>query len=90
MSRKKPSWLDSNVPQLITLCEDEGYEYQELSKYHYRIMAATHIIDIWPSRMVYHRHAGEVIDAFEPWPRDGLDDRFNKEQVSKLLRTGEL
>ena len=87
MSRKKPEWLDENLPKLINLCEENGYEYEKKSKYQYRIYAATHIIDIYPSRMVYHRLKGEDIKSIETYPRS-LDERFNKRQVEELLETG--
>ena len=87
MGRKRPEYLDSNLPQLINLCEDKGYGYEKMSRYQYRIYAATHVIDIYPSRMVYHRLQGEDIQAFEPYPRE-LDSQFNKKQVEELLATG--
>jgi hypothetical protein len=87
MSKKKPEYLDENVPQLINLCEEYGYEYEKKSRYQYRIYAATHVIDIYPSRMVYHRLQGENIKANEPYPRE-LNPRFDREQVEELLSTG--
>jgi len=88
MGRKKPEYLDQNLPQLLNLCEEHGYEYEMKSRYQFRIYGATHIIDIYPSRMVYHRIQGESIRAFEPYPRI-LDEQFNKDQVIELLATGE-
>lgn len=87
MAKKKPEYLEFNVPELLKICDDNGYEYERLSKYHYRILAATHIIDVWPSRMVYHRLSGENIDAREDYHRK-LDTRLNKNQVTQLLATG--
>lgn len=88
MARKKPEYLDDNLPQLLNLCEEMGYEYEKKSRYQYRIFGATHIIDIYPSRMVYHRLQGESIKAFEPYPRE-LEQQFNRKQVEQLLATGE-
>ena len=87
MGRKKLQYLDNNLPKLLNLCEEKGYEYEMKSRYQYRIYGATHIIDIYPSRMVYHRLQGEDIMAFEPYPRI-LDEQFNKKQVEELLATG--
>lgn len=87
MARKKPEYLDQNIPQIINLCEEKGYEYDRLSRYQYRIYAATHVIDIYPSRMVYHRLRGEDIKAFEPYPRE-LSEQFNRKEVEQLLETG--
>jgi len=88
MGRKKPEWLDENLPKLVNLCEQNGYEYEKKSIYQYRIYGATHVIDIYPSRMVYHRLECETIRSVEPYPRV-LDERFNKEQVEQLLATGD-
>lgn len=88
MARKKPEYLDRNLPQLINLCEEMGYEYEKKSMYQYRIYGATHVIDIYPSRMVYHRLQGETIRSHEPYPRE-LDQQFNRKQVEQLLATGE-
>lgn len=88
MGRKKPEWLDENLPKLLNLCEKNGYEYEQKSRYQYRIYGATHVIDIYPSRMVYHRIQGEDIKNFEPYPRE-LDEQFNYKQVEGLLATGE-
>lgn len=87
MGRKKPEFLDNNLPQLLNLCEEKGYEYEKLSRYQYRIYASTHVIDIYPSRMVYHRLMGDNIKAIEPYPRI-LDEQFNRAQVEQLLETG--
>lgn len=90
MGRKRPSFYNQNLPQLLKLCRDNGYEYEfkDPEEYQVRVYGATHVIDIWPSRMVYHRVKGEVIRSKEDYSRE-LDWQFNKEQVSKLLATGE-
>lgn len=86
---KKPSYFDGNLRQLIALCELEGYGIEPIgSDGQYRVYGATHVFDIWPSRMVYHRIRGEVILAQEPFHRN-LDQQFNLEQVTTLLATGE-
>lgn len=90
MSRKKPENFDNNLRDLIALCEELGFEYARPDRYQFRVWAATHVIDIWPSRMTYHRVKGESIKAIEPYERGELDFYFNKEQVKKLLETGEL
>lgn len=87
MSKKKPEYLDHNTPILLGICDENGYEYEKLSKYHYRIMGGTHIIDVWPSRMIYHRVGGESIQAFEDYHRK-LDTKINIKQVQELLSTG--
>lgn len=94
---KKPSWHHINYPALKELLEELELPYEEFSEHHFRIMGGTHIIDIWPARMVCHRHAGEVIGAVEPYyggksysGEIQLDRQFNKEQVTKLLTEGEL
>jgi hypothetical protein len=87
---KKPNFFDSNYKQLLKLCEENGYEIEIINcGSQYRIYGATHVIDIWPSRMVYHRIGGENIKAIEPYSHK-LDWKFNIKQVSKLLLTGEI
>ena len=87
---KKPSNFWVNQPALIKLLKEMEFPYEELSKYHFRIMGGIHIIDLWPSRMTYHLHAGEVVSAKEPYYKSQLDFEFNKQQVKKLLETGKL
>lgn len=95
---KKPSWHHINYPALKELLEELELPYEEFSEHHFRIMGATHIIDLWPARMTYHRHAGETIKAHEPYHKTifgektegALDRQFNKEQVTKLLTEGKL
>lgn len=88
---KRRSFHAQNYPQLIALCDELGLEYEILDEFkqHIRIMGVTHVIDIWPARMVHHRVNGETIRSHEPWPRS-LDQRFNKQQVTKLLTEGKL
>jgi hypothetical protein len=83
---KKPSYLQENVRQLEKLCAAQGYEISQINEYQYRVCGATHIIDIWPSRMKYHRIGGESINSNEHYLK--LDTMFNKTQVDQLLRTG--
>ena len=66
-----------------------GFEVEQLSPDQYRVYAANYIIDFWPARMVYHRIKGESIKSIEPYHRS-LDWMFNRNQVIKLLETGEL
>jgi len=94
---KRPSWHHINYPALKKLLEEMELPYEEFNEHHFRIMGGTHIIDIWPARMTYHRHAGEVVSAKEPyhkgndfWQDKGLDREFNKEQAKKLLETGKI
>lgn len=75
-----------NKPLLISLCQELDFEYYEINEHQIRIMGATHIIDIWPARMTYHRISGEDIKSKEDYSK--LDYVFNKEQVSRLLYTG--
>lgn len=89
MAKKKPEYFNQNLPQLLKLCEEYGYEIEKKDVYQYRVYASTHIIDIWPSRMIFHRLSGENIKAVEPYIRE-LDQQFNKKQVSELLATGEV
>lgn len=88
MSRRPPSYADTNLPALMALCEREGYEIEEKSPDQYRVYAATHIIDFWVARMVYHRIKGENIRSNEPYHR-GLKWQFDEKQVAHLLATGE-
>ena len=86
---KKPSYFNQNLPQLMALCRREGYEIVEIDEgSQYRVYAATHIIDIWPSRMVYHRVSGETIRSNEPYSHQ-LQQEFNENEVAHLLATGE-
>lgn len=85
---KKPSWHHINYPALKSLLEEMDLPYEEFSQHHFRIMGGTHVIDIWPARMTYHIHAGEVVKATEPWYKGELDKQFNKKQVKTLLETG--
>ena len=64
---KRPSWHHINYPALKELLEEIGFPYEEFSKHHFRIMGETHIIDIWPARMVCHIHDGETVKANEPY-----------------------
>lgn len=88
MARKKPSYREANLRALYALCGREGYEIEEKSDDQYRVYGATHIIDFWVARMVYHRISGENIKSVEPYHR-GLDHQFNEKQVAHLLATGE-
>jgi len=86
---KKPSYFTANINKLNALCEQRGYLIENIGdELQYRVYGATHVIDIWPSRMVYHRIKGENISANEPYYR-GLDWEFNEKQVAHLLDTGE-
>lgn len=87
---KKPRFYNENVKQLIRLCDDMGCEYEFIDPYNMqmRIYGGTHVIDVWPSRMVYHRIKGEDINAVEPYHK-GLRWQFNKDQVAYLLATGQ-
>ena len=95
---KKQSWHHINYPALKELLEELELPYEEFNEHHFRIMGGTHIIDIWPARMTYHRHAGETIKAKEPYHKgltgikveDALDRQFNREQVIRLLENGKL
>lgn len=89
MSHKKPENFDENLRQLLDLCDELGYEIEKKDTYQYRIYGATHVIDIWPSRMVYHRLYGEESRSIEQYHRGTLDLYFNRSQVQKLLDTGE-
>lgn len=65
MSRK-PSWIYTNVPEMKKFLDANGYEYHEFSPYHYRVIGAVAIVDIYPSRMVYN-----IINI------DGVEQRAN-------------
>lgn len=86
---KRPSYYAENLPKLIALCDSEGYQWEfvDRDEYQVRVYGATYVIDIWPSRMVYHRVKGETIDAVEPY-YDDLSQRFNVDEVRQLLATG--
>jgi len=86
---KKPNYFKENAPKLEALCDELGLLAEFKSEDQWRIYGATHVIDIWPARMVYHRVKGEDVKAIEPYYR-GLDWQFNKQQVKKLLETGKL
>jgi len=88
---KKPTWYDENLKKLEKLCKELHMEWAfvDRSQYQVRVLGATHVFDIWPSRMVYHRVSGEVISAEEKY-HHLLDQEFNKQQVKKLLETGKL
>lgn len=90
MTHKRPENFANNKRDLIALCDELGFEYGFPDTYQMRIWGATHVIDIWPSRMTFHRVRGETIRAVEPYPRGELDFNFNREQVKKLLETGEV
>lgn len=88
MSRKKPEWLEQNLKKLYALCEDRGYEIAELSPYHYRVLGAVAIVDVWPSRMKCN--VIQIEDVEQPINVLELDPQFNKKQVLNLLETGRL
>jgi hypothetical protein len=85
---RKPNYQTYNLPKLIKLCEKHGFEIEKKDTYQYRVYAASHIIDFWPARMVYHRVKGEVIRSVEDYHRE-LDWEFNEKQVERLLLTGD-
>lgn len=86
---KRPNYFESNFAKLVELCEANNYDIEEINVGNqYRIYGATHVIDIWPSRMAYHRIRGETIKSIEPYYHN-LDWEFNKKQVEQLLSTGE-
>lgn len=86
---KKPSYRDKNLPQLVKLCNEYGFEIKDINYDQVRVFGATHIFDIWPARMVYHRIDGEDIKSNEPYSCE-LSWEFNKNQILKLLMTGKL
>jgi hypothetical protein len=86
MSRRPPLFLHENLPQLIKLCKESGYEIEQKSPDQYRVYAATAVIDIWPARMKYHRIRGESLNAVERYY--SMRARFHRDQVKKLLDTG--
>jgi hypothetical protein len=53
MAKKKPEWLQENVAAITKYCDDNGFVYEKLSPYQYRVYGAVSIVDIYPSRMVY-------------------------------------
>lgn len=59
MSRKKPKWLDVNLPNIMRYCEDNNFTIVKINEYQYRIAGATSLIDVWPSRMKVHIIASE-------------------------------
>lgn len=84
---KRRTFYDHNQPELKALIDELGLEYEPMDGLCYRIYGATHVIDIWMSRMVAHRIKGEDIKAKEPYVH--LDERMNRAQVEKLLLTGQ-
>jgi hypothetical protein len=87
---KKPNYFNQNYKKLVELCDSKGYLIEEIDcGSQYRVYGATHVIDIWPSRMVYHRISGEDIKSVEPYYHN-LDWEFNKNRVVELLDSGEL
>lgn len=88
---KKISYYEYNLPCMIDLCNELGFKIYMIdeSSYQYRVFGSTHVIDFWLSRMVYHRISGETIKSNEEYNHN-LDYKFNKNQVSKLLLTGDL
>lgn len=88
MSHRKPTWLVKNTHELHKLCEEKGYEIAQLSPYHYRVLGAVAIVDIFPSRMKYNVLSIEGVE--QPMNFRSMDQQFNKEQVISLLEKGEL
>lgn len=88
---KKPSNYKHNLANLIFLCSEKGYEcdFVDPDCQQMRVFAATHVIDIWPSRMTYHRVMGETMQAKEPYHHE-LNWQFDRREVEELLFTGEL
>lgn len=86
---KRPNYSSENLLQLVRLCNQLDLVLDKVSDDQYRVYGATHVIDIWVARMVYHRISGEDIRAVEPYSHD-LDWKFNKEQVKQLLLTGKV
>lgn len=86
--RKKPEWLAQNILALKELCNEKGYEIAEISPYHYRVLGAVAIVDIFPSRMKYCVLSIEGVE--QPMDFLEMDQQFNKEQVLKLLERGKL
>lgn len=85
----RPSYYGENAPKLQDLLDELGMEYERFGQHddQWRIYGATHIIDIWPARMIYHRIGGETVKSNEPYCRD-MDWQFNREQVERLVKTG--
>lgn len=84
----KAKYLKENRKKLLDFCHKHSYEIQEINEYQYRVFGATHIIDIWPSRMKYHRIGGETINSDELYFK--LNSIFNENEVEQLLSTGGL
>lgn len=80
----KGNW-SYNYPKVIKFLEDNGYEYHQCDEHgqHLKVMGATTIIDLWPSRMVYHIIRSEKAHCVNDYPR--LSYYFNKDELRKVL-----
>lgn len=83
MSRKKPEWLEENVPKLLEYCEKEGFTVVKINMYQYRVAGATSLVDVWPSRMKVHIIASEKPLFVNDYRQ--LSSRFNEEELDRIL-----
>lgn len=78
----------SNNVKLIGICHKHDFLFSQFNDYHFRVYAATHVIDIWTTKMSYHIVDGEYTKSKEPYYKGVLDKKLNVKQVTELLMHG--
>ena len=80
---KRKSHFHHNYDKLIKYLSKKNLDYQEYNNgYHFKIIGATTVIDLWPSRMKYH-----IIYSEKPM-KSGyhqLPMKFKPESLTKIL-----
>lgn len=83
MGRRKPEWLEENVPKLLAYCEKRGFVVAEINMYQYRVAGATSLADVWPSRMKVHILASENPIFVNDYRQ--LSEQLDESELDKIL-----
>lgn len=84
MSRNKGNF-EYNYPRVIKYLKKNGYEYTEHNfGQHIKIMGDTQMIELWPSRMIYHVLESEGPVRDRDYPR--LSFWFDEAELNNLLK----
>lgn len=88
----RKGYFEHNYPHVINYLDSENIEYVEYNGgQQLRILGATRLVDLWPSRMKYHIIASEVptsttYSSLGSW---FFDDDDSKKELHDLLNGSE-
>jgi hypothetical protein len=84
MARKPRGNFERNYPRVIKYLEDHDIDYMEYNGgQHLRILGPVSLVDLWPSRMVYHVIESEIPPDTKYHRPD--DELYDEKLLNKLL-----